>query len=56
MAKLLDTLDHEMGQEPLILQRWAALQEIEARAEVEARVHALRADGTGFSYWHRVLI
>jgi len=41
MAKLLDTLDHGVGQEPLVPQRRAALQEIEARAEVETRVNAL---------------
>jgi hypothetical protein len=41
MAELLDTLDHEVGQEPLVPRRRAALQEIEARAEVEARVNVL---------------
>ena len=39
MATLPDTLDHEMWQEPLVPQRRAAWHEIEARAEVEARVH-----------------
>jgi len=41
MATLPDTLDHKMAQEPLVPQRRAAWHESEARAEDEARVHAL---------------